>query len=403
MKLGKKLAVAASGVALATAVWSAADAGASTAGTSAAPKPGTWHRVTATGLENINEIGLVRGADGVLHVLWTAGATTGNYSVLDTPIAANGTASRTVVIASHFDSAAYPDGTATPGGVDAFWNGIQSGNPGTPEGTYEATRPLRGGAWHVSPSVTPAANQYWYENLSAATGADGKPWVTFTTGGGIAVKHFGHPEYLLNIRSCCQYYQGIGTDGKSGQTWLTYFSNATGQTGTYYQPFTASGRPAGGAKRAPGSATGGNARETSERVTAVGRGHGRPGVYITYLSGYPFARAVDLYRLGAKSAMAVVGLPALNNIGLSTLAADPQGRIWVTWASTIDGQAALYVRRSNAAVTAFSSTANVRLPAGTTNIWRVYVSAQSGRLDVLALLTVHGAIAYWTTQVLPPK
>jgi hypothetical protein len=112
---------------------------------------------------------------------------------------------------------------------------------------------------------------------------------------------------------------------------------------------------------------------------------------------------VDLYRLGARSAMAVVRLPALNNIGLSTLAADPQGRIWVTWASTIDGQSALYVRRSNAAVTAFSSIANVRLPAGTTDIWRVYVSAQSGRLDVLALLTVRNAMAYWATQVLPPK
>jgi hypothetical protein len=398
MKLGKKLAVAASGVTLATAVWSAAGASAGTAGTSAAPKPGTWHRVTATGLDNINEIGLVRGADGVLHVLWTAGATTGNYSVLDTPIAANGTASRTVVIASHFDSAAYPDGTATPGGVDAFWNGVRSSNPGAPEGTYEATRPLRGGAWHVSPSVTPAANPNWGDNLSAATGADGKPWVAFTTSGGIDVEHFGHPEYLLNTPS---YYQGIGTDGKSGQTWLTYFS--TGQTGTYYQPFTASGRPAGGARRAPGSLTGRNAIEALERVTAVGRGYGRPGVYITYLSGYPFARAVDLYRLGARSAMAVAKLPVTNNIGLSTLAADPQGRIWVTWASTIDSQAALYVRRSNAAVTAFSSIANVRLPAGTTNIWRVYVSAQSGRLDVLALLTVHGATAYWTTQVLPPK
>jgi len=36
-------------------------------------------------------------------------------------------------------------------------------------------------------------------------------------------------------------------------------------------------------------------------------------------------------------------------------------------------------------------------------LWKVYLSAQSSRLDVLALLTVHGNIAYWTTQVLPPK
>jgi hypothetical protein len=112
---------------------------------------------------------------------------------------------------------------------------------------------------------------------------------------------------------------------------------------------------------------------------------------------------VDLYRLGAKTATAVAKLPAINNIGLSDLAADPQGRIWVAWASTIDDQAALYVRRSNTAVSAFSGIAKVRLPAGTTDIWRVYLSAQSGRLDVVALVTVHGAMAYWATQVLPPK
>jgi len=400
MNVRKQLATAACCAVLATtaAAWPA-----TTAHAAGAPKPGTWRRVTATGLGNIAEIGLVRGADGVLHVLWTSGSTPGTYSVLDTPIAANGVSSRTVTIASHFDSAAYPDGTATPGGLYAFWNGAQSGAPGSPLGTYEASRPTRGGAWHLSPSVTAAVNQFWGDNISAATGADGKPWAAFTVSGGLAAEHFGHPEHLLGIAACCQYYPGIGTDGKSGQTWLTYFSNVTGQTGTYFQPLGASGAPTGGPKRAPGSVSGGNAISALERVTAVGRGHGRPGVYITYLSGYPFARAVDLYRLGAKSATAVAKLPAINNIGLSDLAADPQGRIWVAWASTIDDQAALYVRRSNAAVSAFSGTAKVGLPAGTSDIWRVYLSAQSGRLDVVALLTVHGAMAYWATQVLPPK
>ena len=368
-----------------------------------APKPGTWRRVTATELDNIAEIGLVRGGDGVLHVLWTSGSTTGHYSVMDTPIAANGIASRSVTLASRFYSAMYPDGTATPGGLDVFWNGGSSGAPGSPQGTYEATRPSRGGAWHVSASVITAVNQNWGDNISAATGADGKPWVTFTVSGGIAAEHFGHPERLVGYSGCCQYYPGIGTDGKSGQTWLTYFSNVTGQTGIYYRPLSAAGTPAAGARRAPGSVSGGNALSALERVTAVGRGRGRPGVFITYLSGYPFARAVDLYRLGAKTATAVAKLPAINNIGLSDLAADPQGRIWVAWASTIDDQAALYVRRSNTAVSAFSSTAKVRLPAGTTDIWRVYLSAQSGRLDVVALVTVHGAMAYWATQVLPPK
>jgi hypothetical protein len=32
-----------------------------------------------------------------------------------------------------------------------------------------------------------------------------------------------------------------------------------------------------------------------------------------------------------------------------------------------------------------------------------FSSAQAGRLDVLALLTVHGQTAYWAAQVLPPS
>jgi hypothetical protein len=151
MNLRKSLATAFCCALLATTAAAWPTAGARAAG---APKPGTWRRVTATALDNIAEIGLARGGDGVLHVLWTSGSTTGHYSVLDTPIAANGIASRSVTIASHFYSAMYPDGTATPAGLDVFWNGGQSGAPGSPQGTYEATRPSRGGAWHLSASVT---------------------------------------------------------------------------------------------------------------------------------------------------------------------------------------------------------------------------------------------------------
>ncbi len=42
------------------------------------------------------------------------------------------------------------------------------------------------------------------------------------------------------------------------------------------------------------------------------------------------------------------------------------------------------------------------LPKGTANVWKVYLRAQANKVDVLALLTLHGKTAYWTTQVLPP-
>ncbi len=391
MKLTGKLAGIGCGALLTIAL--AAHAG--SAAVPGAPRPGQWERVTATGLGNTADIGLARGSDGVLHVIWTSAKST---SVLDTPIAANGTVGRTVTIAPRFYTVSFPDVTATPHGLDAFWNGEKTSSSST-WGTYEATRPLRGGNWHVL-GPSPAVNTNWGSGIAAAAGADGQPWVAFVTGGGVAVRHYNHPEVLLPLSGCCFYETGIGTDGRSGTTWVTWNSNASPKSGIYYRKLGQSGHPSAPPARAPGSA---NTSALLQRMTAVSRGKGRPGVYITYLSFRNFfARSVDLYQLGAKSAVTVQKLPALNNIGLSMLAADPAGRIWVTWASTIDGQAALYVRRSDAAVRTFGKAGRVRLPAGTEDIWRVYASATSRHLDVVALLTVHGKIAYWHTQVLPP-
>jgi hypothetical protein len=41
----------------------------------------------------------------------------------------------------------------------------------------------------------------------------------------------------------------------------------------------------------------------------------------------------------------------------------------------------------------------VRLPSGTARILKVYISAQAGKVDVLALLTRHGKTAWYATQV----
>ena len=59
--------------------------------------------------------------------------------IIDIPIAADGTVLKSVTIASHLYDATDPDATATPAGLDAFWNGYH-GLPGShqPTGTIEA-------------------------------------------------------------------------------------------------------------------------------------------------------------------------------------------------------------------------------------------------------------------------
>ena len=269
-----------------------------------APAPGQWRQVTANGLENFADIGLVRGLDGVLHVLWTSGST-GQYRISDTAVQANGTVGRATTIASGFFTATFPDATATPGGLRVFWNGAASQNPGSPQGTYQASRPLRGGSWHRSATVTAAGNTGWDFSIAAATGGDGMPWVAFGDGGKIETLHYGHAPTELGLPSCCVYTEGIGVDAKTRTPWLTYYSNMTNRHGIYAQQLTQAGTRVGAALRLPGSDAGGDSLSVNQRVAAASRGQGRGGVYTTYLSGWPTAHAVDLIRLGAKTATTV--------------------------------------------------------------------------------------------------
>jgi len=399
MTLPRSLAFAAAAALLTAAGTTGAAADAATGVPAPAPVPGHWRQVTATGLDNFADIGLARGKDGVLHVLWTSG-NTGSYRITDTPIAPNGTVRTRNIIASGLYVARFPDATATPGGLRVFWNGAASQTSGSPEGTYQATRPLRGGAWHVSPTVTASGNTGWDFGIAAASGKDGQPWVAFGDGGSVQTLHYGQPLVELGLPSCCVYTEGLGVDAKTGTPWLTYFSNMTNRVGIYAQQLNQSGTRSGAASRLPGSNAGGDALSVNQRVAAVNRGHGLGGVYTTYLSGWPTAQSVKLIRLGAKTATTISTAAGATG---STVTGDPNGRLWVAWYRGHLDASVLFVRRSDTAARKFGPAHKVALPAGTSELWKVYLSAQAGRVDVLALLTVHGKIAYWATQVLPPK
>lgn len=71
----------------------------------------------------------------------------------------------------------------------------------------------------------------------------------------------------------------------------------------------------------------------------------------------------------------------------------------MAWYTGDGARPGLFVRQSNNSVRKFGRTVRVALPAGTTVVWKVYISAQASRLDVLALLTRHNKTAYWATQV----
>jgi hypothetical protein len=375
-------------------------AGGAAAGVTAAGGPGHWSRVTPLGTATTDDVGLARGSDGILHAVW-ASDHPGSQNVEDTPITSNGTVKKPVTIA-HFYLATGPDATATPAGLDVLWNGIKTSTG--PSGTFVATRPPSGGSWSVTTTVPPLPGiPYTSSSDTATTGSDGKPWVAFTGTDSLAVDHLGHPEAELGPAQCCVYDAGLATDGSSGRTWVSYLSLIAGHQGIFARPLANSGTAAGAAKLLPGSAVGGHVVVLSQRVASTSRGKNRAGVYVAYLHGYPTAHAFDLARLGPGGTVKVTTFGGLTStLTAATVTADPSGRLWLAWFHGHSPAPALFVRRSNQAATAFGSIQRVPLPAGTTDLWKVYLNAQSGKLDVLALLTTKdNKSAYWSTQVVP--
>jgi hypothetical protein len=403
----RKRSLAAVGLAVAAAMTGQTAASAASAGPAAisAGGPGRWSQVTATGTPTIADIGLARGNDGILHVIWVAGSAAGQHSIMDTPVGPGGTVQPRVTIVSNQFTVTGPDATVTPSGLAAFWNGIATNSANSPQGTFEVTRPLRGGRWSPGATIPPLpADPFTSSSDSAGTASDGKPWVAFTGSFALNVIHLGHPERQIPPTACCVSLPGIGTDGSTGVTWLAYLSLISGRQGIYAQRLAASGGVSGGAGRLPGSQTSGLTFPISQRVGITGRGNGRPGVYVLYDTGYPVIRTLEVIRLGTTAPVKLASFGGFaEQVAGDTITAGPNGRLWATWFFGQDTPPALFVRASGTTGTTFGKTVRVPLPSGTSVIWKVYTSAQAGRLDVLALLTRSGRTAYYATQVLLPK
>ena len=65
-----------------------------------------WSRVTPLGTDTIDDVGLVHGNDGVLHVLWASDATP-NQAIMDTAVGASGTVGTALLDSNGIATLAY--------------------------------------------------------------------------------------------------------------------------------------------------------------------------------------------------------------------------------------------------------------------------------------------------------
>jgi hypothetical protein len=343
---------------------------------------------------NFADVGLVRAPNGVLHVLWTDGKT-GTMVVYDTPILPNGTVQKSVPVSGRLNQATFPDATISGRTMYAFWNQVP--NKGAATGTAVASWPASGHGWKVA-SVQPAQNTNWDFGVAAATGADGHPWVAFddSANGAFEVWHTGHPTNAIQGSACCVYNPGIGADSRTSAAWLTWYSNVTNHYGMQAQQLNSSGGKVGRPVHMAGSNSGNNALPPDQRTTATGLGHHLPGVYLSYLTGYPTGQKVRLIKLGAKTPTTIA---TLNGVSGSTLAADPFGRLWVAWYTSSSPSPTIWLRRATSGASGFGPAIKLSLPRGTSTLWKIYLNAQAKRVDVLALASVGTRTAYFATQV----
>jgi hypothetical protein len=380
---------------LATTATSAATASSVTT----AGGPGHWSQVTPSGTLNIQDIGLAVAGHNVLNVLWSSGETSdGHAEVHDTPISAGGTVGKAATVIVGQYGVTDPAATVAGGHVDAIWNGVANVED-NPRGTFIATLSSRG-HWSVTANVPPLSGiPFLSSSDSAATGADGKPWVAFDGTDSLTVLHLGQAEHEIPPTACCAYNANLAVDGKSGATYVAYSSLVPRHEGVYAQRLNNSGTADGKAVLMPGSVEHGGTAVLNVRVAITARGPRRSGVYVAYLVGYPIFAHVDVLQLGTRKPVTLASVGGGDSFAGAALTADSAGGLWAAWFEGDGSPAAIFVRQSNNAVTKWGKTIRVALPSDTSVVWKVYIAAQGSRLAVLALLDRHGKTAYWATQV----
>jgi hypothetical protein len=373
----------------------------STARAGSAGRPGVWTQISNGPQANIDQIGLARTRDGVLHVVFrrkngsnedlvhTAVSPAGSVVGSPTPIVTDwaGVTNASLVVGAD-------------GNLRALFSGLRSADVNDPyaSGTvYSATAPAAGTSWALAGTAAPQSTAYASDLVGAAVAGDGRIVTDWASTFGTVV-HLGLdpsvPSQTLQ-GPCCGYQTTAATDGASGEVYAAWYSNASSGQGTFAQGVA----PSLGSKlQAPGSVTNFNGAPSSigaDQLTAISGRIGAGGVYVAYGSGYPTAQTVDLWQIGSSAPTIAVKAPGARHVALGQ---GPEGRLWLIW----DRNGRLYAARTNRAATRIGPVIAVKPPAQTGTIFKTRGDGAPGPLDLFTLVQLtNGAHSTWHTQVLP--
>ncbi len=285
------------------------------------------------------------------------------------------------------------------------FNGLQStttGAPYTSGAEYYATSG-DGKSWSLGPGslsstrsayasysndvVDNAGTPVWIGSASSTTGINWHVGISPTD----PAPDGSDGEFRLD--GCCGYSGAGARDASTGAVWAAFYSNSSASSEQGIQagqivPF------AGGFTQAPGSVTIQDGAASSlppdQRVAMAARVGG--GVYVAYSMGYPNVKSIRIWQVGTGNTL---DIPGSANAEAVSLAAGPDGRLWVTW-SAKDKIKAVH---TNASVTKVGAVGSWGAPKGTATIWSTTTSAEAGGLDVAISSEARSAVNVWHTHL----
>jgi hypothetical protein len=392
-----KVLFLASALVLLAATPAAAQSTPTTTATAPPPIAAEWTRVTDGAGRNIDEVGVARTSDSVLHVFWRQKVPgSSQEQIVHTPVSPTGDVGATNVASGPWASAGNPVGIVTSdGGLRIFFAGL-TGSSSQLDGVQSASAKADGQTWTPQGSRVSSSTSAMPEGVGAGLRSDGQPEFTYAYSFALGL-HVGldpaTPDTdLRTTTTCCDYLPNLAfTKGGSGV--LGWFSNADNEVGSWAQPVA----PSVGTKvLAPGSVTtDGKAIAPSQRTPIVTR-TGSEDVYLAYCGGYPTCTQVLVWKVGAAAPVTVA---TGRDVEAVNIASDPDGRLWVMWEDAIDRS--LHAVRSNDDGTEFGGVVTFAGPTGTETIWKVQGNALNDALDVFASVTTPSSLGTWHTKVLP--
>ncbi len=374
----------------------AASIGLATSPVSAGP-PGHWTKISTGKVSLINEPGLYRTADGVLHVVYEREVGTIS-SIGHTAIKATGAVKLKNVAITGWRSIVHdPKAVGGPGGgIRLVFGGVRSLTPGfwTDGRTYTATGSKAGTGWVVPmEAIGISHNGSASYGTGAVTLADGTPVASFPLNN-VLTWHVGtselDPDQTFDFGLGTDlYYSTLVRDGS--KVYAAFFSlgPTAAKEGTFVKPIYPT---VGATKKVPGSSKGKTSLEPGQAIAMAARKGG--GVFVAFCVGYPTCKHIGLWKVGTSAVHVVPGSGNATSIAISP---GPGGRLWIAWATT--SPARVFAVRTGTSGLTFGTVHSIKPPGGgiLTSVYHVAIEGSRAKAD----LVINTGTGLFATQVKP--